>query len=65
MLMSPLPAQQSPITLTAWGRTLNVPNVDDKRVDTFITNFRQGPQTPEPGASCTGGVSGTGTTPVA
>ena len=64
MLLSQLPGQSSPIVLSAWGRQLAVDNAGDERIDTFIDAFRQGPQTPEPGAACSGGSSSTGAVPV-
>ncbi|MEU1670156.1 DUF3105 domain-containing protein [Streptomyces sparsogenes] len=56
-LMSPYKNQSSPITLTAWGHQLNVQNASDARVNEFFSKYVQGPQTPEQGAPCTGGVS--------
>ncbi|ANS68925.1 hypothetical protein SLINC_6701 [Streptomyces lincolnensis] len=56
-LMSPYADQSSPITLSAWGRQLAVNSASDPRVDTFLTKYVQGDQTPEPGAACTGGKS--------
>ncbi|MFD8379157.1 DUF3105 domain-containing protein [Streptomyces sp. NPDC059679] len=56
-LMSPYKNQSSPITLTAWGHQLDVQNASDARVNAFLDKYVQGAQTPEPGASCTGGVS--------
>ena len=53
-LMSPLPEQESPIVLTAWGRTLEVDRVDDERVGQFLRAYTNGPQTPERGAACVG-----------
>jgi hypothetical protein len=50
--MSPVPDQDSPIKLTAWGNQLSVESADDPRIGQFLSAFRQGPQTPEPGASC-------------
>ena len=50
--MSPYPEQASPIMLSAWGVQLAVDSADDPRVDQFLAKFRQGPQTPEPGATC-------------
>ncbi len=50
--MSPLAEQASPIILTAWGTQLSLQSVDDTRLDQFLAKFRQGPQTPEPGATC-------------
>ena len=63
-LMSPLPEQESPIVLTAWGRTLEVDSADDERVDQFLTAYTNGPQTLEKGAACTG-VTTTGPVPPA
>ncbi len=53
-LMSPLPEQESPIVLTAWGRTLDVDSADDERVEEFLRAYTNGPQTPERGAACVG-----------
>ncbi len=53
-LMSPLPEQESPVVLTAWGRTLEVDSADDERVDQFLRAYTNGPQTPERGAACVG-----------
>lgn len=50
--MSPLTEQDAPIILTAWGVQLSLQSVDDPRIDQFLRKFRQGPQTPEPGATC-------------
>lgn len=55
MLMSRYPTQPSPITLSAWGHQLNVKSASDPRVQQFIKAYLNGPQTPEPGAACTGG----------
>ena len=53
-LLSPLPEQESPVVLTAWGRTLEVDSADDERVDQFLRAYTNGPQTPERGAACVG-----------
>jgi hypothetical protein len=53
-LMSPLPEQESPIVLTAWGRTLELDRADDERVSQFMRAYTNGPQTPERGAACVG-----------
>tara|TARA_B100000745_G_scaffold47277_1_gene28396 strand:+ start:3829 stop:4362 length:534 start_codon:yes stop_codon:yes gene_type:complete len=50
--ISPYPEQESPIVLTAWGVQLSLDSADDPRIDQFLAKFRQGPQTPEPGATC-------------
>jgi len=56
LLLSPYPGLKSPVVLTAWGLQLEVNSVQDKRVEEFIDRYQVGPQTPERGASCTGGV---------
>ncbi|SFX09344.1 DUF3105 domain-containing protein [Streptomyces atratus] len=55
-LMSPYEGQSGAIMLTAWGKQVTVDGADDPRVDQFFSQFVQGPQTPEPGATCTGGL---------
>ncbi len=56
VLVSPwedgLPA---PVVASTWGRQLALPSASDRRLEQFIRAFRQGPQSPEPGAPCTGG----------
>ncbi len=54
-LMSPYKGQTGAIMLSAWGKQLTVDSAADPRVDQFFTKYVQGPQTPEPGAACTGG----------
>ncbi|MEV0321005.1 DUF3105 domain-containing protein [Streptomyces sp. NPDC050658] len=54
-LMSPYAGQASPLTLSAWGKQLQVKSADDPRVQKFLAKYVQGEQTPEPGAACTGG----------
>ncbi|MEV7614573.1 DUF3105 domain-containing protein [Streptomyces sp. NPDC089799] len=56
-LMSPVKEQSGAIMLSAWGKQLTVDNAADPRVDTFLGKYVQGPQTPEPGAACTQGVT--------
>lgn len=53
--MSPYPDQESPITLTAWGVQLGLDDAGDTRIDEFLSTYRSGPQTPEPGATCEAG----------
>ncbi|MEU0248315.1 DUF3105 domain-containing protein [Streptomyces sp. NPDC006235] len=54
-LMSPVSTQPGRIMLTAWGHQLTVDTARDPRVGEFLAAYVQGPQTPEPGAPCTGG----------
>ncbi|MBP0456082.1 DUF3105 domain-containing protein [Streptomyces montanisoli] len=53
--MSPYKDQSAPITLTAWGHQIGVNKASDPRVNEFLKKYVQGPQTPEPGASCSAG----------
>ncbi|MET9495467.1 DUF3105 domain-containing protein [Streptomyces sp. NPDC006552] len=56
-LMSPVRDQKDPIMLSAWGHQRTVKSATDPAVASFFATFVQGKQTPEPGASCTGGLS--------
>ena len=58
IVLSPVDDLPAPVVATAWGVQLALTGVDDPRLEEFITEYRQGPQTPEPGASCTGGSDG-------
>ena len=54
LMMSPLDEQDSPIVLSAWGRSLAVDSASDPRVGDFLEAYTNGPQTPERGAACVG-----------
>jgi hypothetical protein len=54
--MSPYPDEKGTITLTAWGTQLVLDSAKDPRVAEFFTKYVQGPQTQEPGASCSTGA---------
>jgi len=56
VLISPFEGLPGPVVATAWGRQLRPDSVQDPRLATFVSDFRRGPQTPEPGAPCTGGI---------
>ena len=51
-LLSPYEGQEAAVVVSAWNTQLELDGVDDPRLDDFVTEYRQGPQTPEPGASC-------------
>ena len=55
-LMSPYTDQPAPIVLTSWGRRLEIENADDPRILAFIEAFTDSPSSPEPGATCNGGI---------
>ena len=53
LLASPYPLS-NPVVASAWGKQLRLKSVDDPKLQEFILAYRKGPQTPEPGAPCTG-----------
>jgi hypothetical protein len=56
ILVSPYEDLPSPVVATAWGKQLQLDSADDPDLERFVGAFRQGPDTPEPGAACTGGI---------
>ena len=58
-VLSPFEGLTSPVVISAWGKQLALTGVNDNRLEAFIKEYRQGPQTPEPNALCTGGTDGT------
>ncbi|MCU6482195.1 DUF3105 domain-containing protein [Arthrobacter sp. A2-55] len=58
VLLSPNPGQAAAVTASAWGTQLEVPSAGDSRLPVFIKAYAMGPQTPEPGAPCSGGTNG-------
>lgn len=57
VLVSPWEAGlPSAVVASAWGRQLEVSSASDPRLEQFIRAFQVGPQAPEPGAPCTGGI---------
>ncbi|HVQ19285.1 MAG TPA: DUF3105 domain-containing protein [Actinomycetes bacterium] len=59
LLVSPYPGLPAPVVASAWNNQVQLDGVDDPRLEQFVTQFRNGPQTPEPGAPCTNGVTTT------
>lgn len=56
VLVSPRARLPSPVVASAWGVQLSLPDANDDRLDAFLDAHVQGPQTPEPGATCAGGL---------
>ena len=56
VLASPFPNLDAPIVASAWGRQRRIASAKDPALLDFVRMFRAGPQTPEPGAPCAGGV---------
>jgi hypothetical protein len=63
MLMSPYEGLDAPVSLQAWGYQLKVQDVNDDRIDEFIKTMRVHASIEGPNASCSTGVTATGTTP--
>jgi hypothetical protein len=61
ILVSPYPdlPSETPVVASAWGKQEGLDAAKDPDLQGFIQAYRQGPQTPEPGAVCTGGTSAT------
>ncbi|MFC3688076.1 DUF3105 domain-containing protein [Aquipuribacter hungaricus] len=57
LLVSPMAGLPSPVVASAWGVQVPLDDVDDRRLEAFLVRYQQGPQTPEPGAPCSGGTS--------
>lgn len=57
VLVSPWEGElPAPVVATAWGKQLPLQSASDPALAEFVDYFAQGPQTPEPGAVCSGGV---------
>ena len=56
VLVSPYPDLPTPVVASAWGKQLKLDSANDPRLEQFVSAFREGPQTPEPGSPCTGGT---------
>jgi hypothetical protein len=54
--LSPYPSLPSPVVVSAWGKQLKLTSASDPRLAAFVKKYKQGSQTPEPGAPCTGGT---------
>ncbi len=59
ILVSPYPDLAAPVVASAWGAQLELDSATDDNLDAFIAKYRQGSQTPEPGAICSGGTNAT------
>jgi hypothetical protein len=55
-LLSPYPNLPTPVVISAWGLQVQVQSASDPRLALFIKTYENGPQTPEPGATCSGGT---------
>ena len=55
-LLSPASNLPAPIVASAWRVQLRLTTVADPRLAEFVSKYAAGPQAPEPGAACSGGV---------
>lgn len=55
-MLSPMEGLPSPVVASAWGLQITADSASDDRLPTFLATYMQGPQTPERGAACFGGV---------
>jgi len=60
IILSPYPGLPSPVVASAWGAQVQLDGVDDARLGPFIDKYWKSASAPEPGASCTQGVEGSG-----
>lgn len=60
MIVSPYPGLDSPVVASAWGVQVALDGVSDERLDDFITKYWKAASAPEPGAACTGAITGPG-----
>jgi len=56
VLATPYPNLPKPVVASAWGLQLPLDDASDPRLSLFISRYESGPQTPEPGAECNGGI---------
>jgi hypothetical protein len=59
ILVSPYPGLSSPVVASSWNHQIKLDGANDADLTRFIKKYKQGPDTPEPGASCSGGTSAT------
>lgn len=52
IVLSPYEGLEEDVVASAWGRQLRLDDVNDPRLTEFLESFAGGPQSPEPGASC-------------
>ena len=59
VLVSPYPGLDSPVVATTWNHQIKLDGASDPDLMRFIKQYKQGKDTPEPGAACSGGTSAT------
>lgn len=56
VLLTPYPDLPSKVVASAWSTQLKLDSADDPRLAAFVDKYEQGPQSPEPGATCRSGI---------
>ena len=56
LLVSPYPDLDSPIVASAWRKQLRLQSASDPDLERFVRAYLEGPQIPERGAPCYGGI---------
>ena len=54
IIASPVEGLPSPVVASSWNHQIQLQDANDDDLRRFIATYKQGPDTPEPGASCTG-----------
>ncbi|OOC56611.1 MULTISPECIES: DUF3105 domain-containing protein [Nocardiopsis] len=62
LVISPAEDLPAPVVASAWGSQIRLEDPADPRLVEYLVEYVRGENTPEPGAACSGGRSGTGTT---
>lgn len=59
VLASAHPDLPTPVVASTWGKQLALESADSPDLERFVRAYRQGPDPPEPGATCSGGTADT------
>lgn len=56
LIVSPFPGLPAPVVASSWNHQLQLESANDDGLRQFVRVYKQGPDTPEPGAACSGGT---------
>ena len=54
LIASPMEGLPSAVVASSWNNQILLESANDPDLRRFISTYKQGPDTPEPGSSCTG-----------
>ncbi|MGX5680956.1 DUF3105 domain-containing protein [Schumannella luteola] len=60
VILSPYDGLDAPVVASAWGAQVKLDGADDPRLQSFLEKYWKSPSAPEPGAACTGALTGEG-----